>query len=172
VEAPRSAVWRDRIVTAEWVYGTVLVMALIAAGAPEDDQAATSADAVELLIEVLATVIVFWIAHAYAETIARHGRAGSERTRIGATVAAAARHSVGLLGAAVPLCIPILLAATGVIGVDDATDWAELIGLIVLAVSSAWTFIVRGSRWWVTVLGTVAAVLLGVIVTLLDLLLH
>ena len=168
MEGPRTALWRDRIVTAEWVYGTVLVMALITAGAPDDDE---PGDPGETLAVVLSTVVVFWIAHAYAEAVARYGRAG-QRGGIGEAIRAAARHSLGLLGAAVLPSIAVVLAVTGTLDFDSATDIALLLGLAVLAVSSAWTFIVRGARWWTTVIGTVVSVLIGMVVVLLDFLLH
>jgi hypothetical protein len=158
-----SAVMRDRAITAEWVYGTILFMALVLGAADDDD--ATAGD---VLTVAIGTMVVFFIAHTYAETIAGYSRG----SRVVRPMRAAARHSLGLLGAIVLPSIPLVLSLFGAVAVDDAVDYSLIVGLIVLGATSAWAFITRKAPWWACILGTLAAVTLGFVVMLLDYIVH
>jgi drug/metabolite transporter (DMT)-like permease len=153
----------ERLLSAELVYGTIVFMALVMATSDEDDTSAADA-----LTWGVVTMVVFWIAHVYAATLAGYALHREVRHPI----RTAARHHLGLLGAVVLPGIPLALSVAGVLDVDDATDWSILVGLAVLGVTSAVAFIVRRAPWWSAVLGTIGAVLLGLIIVLLDYLVH
>jgi membrane protein YqaA with SNARE-associated domain len=83
------------------VYGTVVVGGLLAAEAPERETYP------ETLASVLIALLVYWMAHTYAEVTARRIE---ERGRLTATaLATSMRHEVWILfGAAVPV-LPLVI---------------------------------------------------------------
>src|SRR6187402_2820144 len=108
---------RDRIVTADAVYGTILFAALIAVkaddehgsdGVPGDataasgahvqvDVTAAHADLVQVILVSVGTLLVFWAAHVYARTIAGHGLRNGEDVRLGQSFRQGVRRSMGML---------------------------------------------------------------------------
>jgi hypothetical protein len=153
----------DRSISTEWVYGTIVYLALILSISEDDDITAT-----EVLLWGITTMVVFFIAHIYAHTIAAYSR-GQKNIK---PFRAAVRHSVGLLLAAVLPSIPLVMAVAGAVTLDHAVDIASVVGLGVLGATSLWAFISRRAPWWVCILGTLAAVALGGIVVLLDYIVH
>ena len=86
---------------ARLVYGTVVVGGLLAAEAPERETYA------EVLASVAIALLVYWMAHTYAEVTARRIE---ERGRLTTTaLVSSMRHEVSILfGAAVPV-LPLLI---------------------------------------------------------------
>jgi len=143
---------RDRIVTADAVYGTILFAALIAVkaddehgsdGVPGDataasgahvqvDVTAAHADLVQVILVSVGTLLVFWAAHVYARTIAGHGLRNGEDVRLGQSFRQGVRRSMGMLYSAIPATIVLILGATGLFG--DAADWALWVNVLVLGV--------------------------------------
>ena len=186
------SVWasiRDQVVSADAIYGTILYAALIAVASDENGADGTGdgipGDATQhgVVIEfgggaldrvavfdtlLLAgvTLIVFWLAHVYARTIAGHGAAKSLRTALGNALDA----SAGMLYAAIPSTIVLLLGIIGVL--PDAADWSLVIAILVLGILGYQSFAERGSRVWLRILGAVVSGLLGLILVILDASVH
>lgn len=118
----------------EAVYGVILVSGLVAvAGSAE-------ISAVRALVLCVMTVIVFWAAHVYAGTVARHGAhvaaATGEMEVVGLrrAIRASIDHANGLLVSAV---LPVLVLVAGAAGLldDQVALWATLwvnVGVLLL----------------------------------------
>ncbi len=156
---------RHEVVTPEAIYGTILVTALIVLA--EDGESDFS-----LLVVVVATSFVFWIAHVFAATVARHGKRGDTEIPLGQALADAVRHSSGLLTSAVIPVLFLALGAAGVLSEAVAYDLALVVGVVVLFLLGLLAFAERGSRWYWCLLGGLATALLGVIVIFLKVVFH
>jgi len=105
------------------IYGTLLVMALLAVE-PEDDPAGKVAAAVAV------TMLVFWLAHVYAHSIGSRVRTGARvswrhlRTEMA--------HEWPLVQSAVPALAALLLAAAGVFGTHTAVVIGLTLGMVEL----------------------------------------
>lgn len=145
------------------VYGTVLVTALIGA----DIDAASDLD---VIVFLLGTVGVFWLAHVYAAVVASRGRTPVPPLREG--LLAGVRHSGGMV---VAMLVPVALLGLGAVGVlgEWPAYWAALgSGVLVLgAIGYGNARRTGGTRRW-RVLGTAVTAGLGVIVILLSILVH
>lgn len=122
----------------EAIYGLILVSGMIVVS---NSLVGTSANA---LITVVVTVVVFFIAHVYAGSLARlaatEGAAG-----FFPSVRASARHSIGMLVAAVPPLVILLLGTTRVFP-DDTAIWAALIVDTVLLGILGWFAVARWTK--------------------------
>ena len=99
------------------VYGIVLVTALIAVGWDDDTD-------LEVLVFVVGTVLVFWLAHIYAAVVA--SRAAETPLVLRTAVARGIRHTYGML---VAMLIPALLLSLAVIGlVEEYTAYYLALG--------------------------------------------
>ena len=110
-----------------FVYGTIVVLSVIVAGAK-----AYPDDTTRIAALVAVTTLVFWLAHAYAHALTHSVRTGQRLTfdevrRIG-------RHEAGLIQAGVPSIAVLLLGSLDVLDVDTAVWLALCFGLVVLAV--------------------------------------
>jgi hypothetical protein len=147
------------------VYGVILVSTLIAIGW----EAATD---LEVLLFTLGAVVVFWLAHIYAGTIARE-EVGETRWRsILTAVRASMRHSWGML---LPMVLPAVflgLAALDVIDEYVGYYLALWVGVVVLAVIGWLASARRGSHWGWRLVSAVATASLGLIVIWLSSLVH
>jgi len=180
---------RDRVVSADAIYGTILFAALIAAasgqgstdgegdGIPGDaslhgislhfgDQAIDRGADLETLLVAGATLIVFWLAHVYAHTIAGHGAMKSVR----AALAHALETSSGMLIAAIPSTIVLLLGVVGLL--PDAADWSLVLAVVVLGVLGWQSFVERGSGVGGRIVGAVVSALLGLALMILKVVVH
>lgn len=110
-----------------FIYGTILVLAVIAVGAR-----AYPHEAAEIATLVAATSIVFWFAHVYAralaESIVRDRRLSLAELRH------IARREGTMIGAAVPSVAALLLGAFGVVSTKAAVWAAFGLGLTLLVV--------------------------------------
>ena len=111
---------------ADAVYGTILVLAVVAAFS-EDDHATVTA----ILGGAVATSVVFWLVHVYADVLSR--RAAGEEGRLGPLVRHAAHQEWPLVEAAIAPCVPLLLGAVGVFGRSLAITLSLIVGLVDLA---------------------------------------
>ena len=94
---------------------------------------------------VISTVIVFWAAHVYAGTVARHGH-DDDASSLRVAFREALGRSHGLLVASVPASIVLLLGALRAFN-DDITIWLALwINVAVLAVLGFVAFARAGRR--------------------------
>jgi hypothetical protein len=110
-----------------FIYGTILVLAVIAVGAR-----AYPHEAAQIAALVAATSIVFWLAHVYARSVAQsivHDRRLSL-----AELRLIARREGTMIGAAVPSVAALLLGAFGVVSTRAAVWAAFGFGLALLVV--------------------------------------
>jgi hypothetical protein len=133
-----------------FVYGTIIVLAVIAASAKAYP---TSPEHVIAVVAI--TTVVFWLAHVYAHGLGHAVNSGEHLTL--AELRHIARHEAALVEAALPCLIPIVLAAFGVLKPATAYWIAFFIGLAVL-VFNGWLF-ARSER--MGALGTILVVTLN-----------
>lgn len=108
------------------VYGTVAVGALLAAESPEQETYA------ETLASVLIALLIYWMAHSYAELTARRIEEG-ERLTSSALVGSMLHEIWILVGAAIPV-IPLLIwwvAGGSLADADTAAIWTAA-GMVVI----------------------------------------
>ncbi|TQJ31718.1 hypothetical protein [Microbacterium sp. SLBN-146] len=149
----------------EAVYGLILVSGMIVVS---NSLVGTSINA---LLTVVVTVFVFFCAHVYAGTLARlaatDGAAG-----FGPSLVASAKHSLGMLIAAVPPLVVLLLGVTRVFP-DDTAIWAALILDTALLAVLGWFAVSRWTvRVWPRILSAVITAGFGVILVALKALIH
>jgi hypothetical protein len=145
------------------VYGIVLVTALIAVGWEDDTD-------LEVLVFVVGTVFVFWLAHIYAAVVA--SRAARPPLVLRTAVVRGIRHTYGML---VAMLIPAVLLGLGVIGLlDEYTAYYLALGSgIVLLGAIGYANAARnGSSWPWRIGGVLATTGLGAFVILLSIVVH
>jgi hypothetical protein len=118
------------------VYGTIVVLAILAAGAESE-----SIDAWELDVLMVGTVVLLWIAHVYAHGIAESVAAKTPLDEEAVRTLAVREASIVL--AAVGPAIALLLGAVGLIGDENAAWLAMAVGILTLVVQGSAT---RGRR--------------------------
>lgn len=150
------------LATGEGVYGLILVAGLIASAS------SAQASSLRVLLFVVVTLGVFWLAHVYSSVVAAHGRVGRDdrpqplRTVIWASV----RHAMGMLLAGVFPAAALLLGAIGLLP-DRSANW---LALWVCVGALAWlgyrAFLQRGAALHVRLLGALATASFGLIIIL------
>jgi hypothetical protein len=148
------------------IYGTILVMAVITALSHDDNVGSG-----ELIVAVLATTFVFWIAHVYAEVLGRRVEGEGGRPTF-ATIAVAARGEWPLVEAAL---LPVLCLLVGVVGVVE-TDTAVSIAIGAGVVELFAYGIAAGRRLHLSTGATIVVGVvngaIGLLVVLLKVLVH
>jgi hypothetical protein len=150
------------------IYGVVLVSAIIAVSWEDETD-------LDVLLFTLGSVVVFWLAHIYAGTVAREETEVADRPRYRAILEAAlasARHTAGLLIAMVLPTIALLLAVVGVLDEYVAYYLALWVGVAVLAVLGWTASARRGSPWHWRLVSAIVTASLGVLVIWLGALFH
>lgn len=157
---------RGSFVTEESVYGTILVSGMIVVAG---EYKATSW---QTFVIVIGTVLVFWVAHVYAGTVAGHGVIEGDETTLGTALRRAIRRSAGFLTSALIPSVVLLIGALRVIP-DNIAIWVALwLGVVILGVLGYSAFALRGSSWPVRILGCLSTAALGVAIILLKALIH
>jgi hypothetical protein len=150
---------------ADAVYGTILVLAVVAALSRD-----RNASAGAILGAAAATSIVFWIVHVYAEVINRE--TSGDTTPFWSLVRQSGWQEWPLVEAALLPMLPLLLGALGVFGRSAAITLSLVVGLGDLWI---WGYAagraVHHSRLK-SVLTGAGAVALGVVMVLLKNLVH
>jgi hypothetical protein len=127
VSRPRTRVGRRQ--TGErlggFIYGTIVVLAVIVAGAR-----AWEHEAGHIAGLVAVTVLVFWLAHVYANALA-HSVAHDEHLSL-AELRRIAHREASILEAAVPPLVALLLGAFGIVSTKLSVWVAFGLGLVVL----------------------------------------
>ena len=124
-EALGRAAMGERL--AGFIYGTIVALAVLVAGAK-----AFPHEAGHIAVLVVATTLVFWLAHVYAHGLGRS--VARDRSLTLAELRDVARHEWAIVEAALLLAIPLLIAAVGLISTRLGV-WLSLgTGLAVLAV--------------------------------------
>jgi hypothetical protein len=106
------------------LYGTVIVMATLT------DAYATEKHPLKLAVIVLSTSLVIWMAHLHAEGLARSMAA--ERRLTWADTRHVARHELGILLAAAPPALALVVGAAGIVDETTAIWLALALGVATL----------------------------------------
>ena len=157
---------RTTFATEESVYGVILVsgMIVVAGGHGESSWV--------VFWTVLITVIVFWAAHVYAGTVARHGLDVDRMIGLREAFRISFRRSLGLLASALIPSFILLLGATRAIP-DAYAIWVALwVGVLVLAVLGWIAFSRRGSPWPIRLAGALGTASFGFAMILMKALIH
>lgn len=120
--APAPAASSREPSLARAIYGAILALAVVLAVSDDPENGI-----VYVLGGLLATAVVFWLSHVYAEVLAEHVRPGT--TRWGADIRAALAREWPLVQAAVPLAAGLLLGVVGLVSRDTAVNIAIAAGL-------------------------------------------
>ncbi|MFE6736494.1 hypothetical protein [Microbacterium sp. NPDC057650] len=165
-ESPAARLLRASFATEEAVYGVILVAGMIAVSG------AHGATSLKVFWTVLVTVIVFWLAHLYAGTVAGHGLDRDRVVSLGESFRVALRRSLGLLlSSLIPLLI-LLMGSARLIS-DKLTIWLALwMCVAVLAVLGYIAFRRRGAPWYIRLLGALTTAAFGVVIILAKALIH
>ena len=158
---------RGGFVTAESVYGIILVSGMIVASGAE------GASSWSVFLSVLGTVIVFWAAHVYAGTVAAHGvESDGAHTSLKIAFRGSLRRSLGLLTAALLPSGVLLLGALQTIN-DAVAIWTALwLGVVILAVIGYSAFARLGSTVPMRIVGSLTTAAFGVAMIVLKALIH
>lgn len=145
------------------VYGIVLVTALIGVGWEDETD-------LEVLVFLVGTVFVFWLAHIYAAVVA--SRAAGTPGALRAAVVHGIRHTNGML---VAMLIPAFLLWLGVIGLVE--EWTAYFlalgsGVVMLALIGYANAARNRSPWYWRVGGVLATTGLGLLVIVLSIIAH
>ena len=141
---------------AGFVYGTIVVLAVLVAGAR-----AFPNDAGRIAVMIVVTSGVLWVAHVYAHALAQ-SVANDARVSLAELRLIATREG-SILEATVPPLAALLLAAFYLVSTDTAVWIAFGVGLVVLAVQGIVFARVERLRWPSTVLVVAANVGLGLV---------
>lgn len=150
------------IASEEGVYGLILVTGLIASAG------STGAHSGKTLILTGVTVVVFWLAHVYAGTVAAHGSTGTDGSPLSlrASASRAVRRSRGLLASTLPPAVPLILGALRLIPHDVAIWTALWVGVAALAVLGFLSYTRKGASLHRRILGALSAASFGVVIIL------
>lgn len=163
--APRRGVRRvlDAYSGEHAVYGLVLVTALIAVGWQDETD-------LDVLLFVVGTVVVFWLAHIYAAVVA--SRASRPAKPLGTAIVDGVRHSSGMVVAMLVPAVLLLLGAVGVVEEYTAYFLALGSGVVLLAIIGYANAARNGSPLGWRILGAVSTTALGLLVVGLSILVH
>ena len=145
------------------VYGIVLVTALIGVGWDDETD-------LEVLIFVVGTVIVFWLAHIYAAVVA--SRAARPPVVLRVALVHGIRHTYGML---VAMLVPALLLWLAVVDlVEEYTAYYLALGsgIVLLALIGYANAARNGSTWPWRIAGILSTTALGLLVIVLSILVH
>jgi hypothetical protein len=144
----------DRL--AGFIYGTIVVLSVIVAGAKAFPNGMGHIAAL-----VVITVLVFWLAHVYAFSL---GDSVSKQEHLTvAEVTTIARREASLVYSAVPSVVVLLLGELGVLS-SKAAIWGALgVGLAVLAVQGVLFARIERLGWIATLVVVTVNVSLGLV---------
>lgn len=147
--------------TAGTIYGTIVVMATVAAGSKGEDT-----DAWRLAVVVGVTVLVLWVAHVYSHTLAKSIEEGRrlDRVRLGAV----ARRELAIPAAAFAPIAALVLAALDVLDEQTAVWLALGVGVATLAAQGARYATVERLGRTRTLVAILLNVLLGLVIVGLE----
>ena len=158
---------RTTFATEESVYGVILVSGMIVVAGGHGESSWT------VFWTVLITVIVFWAAHVYAGTVARHGLDHDRMIGLREAFRISFRRSLGLLASALIPSFILLLGATRAIP-DAVRDlgWRSGWACVVLAVLGWIAFSRRGSPWPVRLAGALGTASFGIAMIVMKAFIH
>jgi len=145
------------------VYGTIIVMAVIAAGSR-----GAHTDPWRLAVLVAGTVLVLWLAHVYAHALSES--VAAERRLDWAELSGLARREAAVPFAALAPIGALLLGALEVMREQSAIRLALGIGVATLAVQGARYARVEGFGRTATLVAVAVNVALGLVIVALEIL--
>jgi hypothetical protein len=152
--------------TEQSIYGVILVAGMIVVAGAGGGSSWT------VFTTVVFTSIVFWAAHVYAGTVARHGLSPGKPSSLSDALRHSLHQSLGLLTSAIIPSLVLLLGATQAID-DMSAIWAALwTGVAVLAVLGYRAYAKRGAPWWARLAGAAGTAAFGVAMILLKAFVH
>jgi hypothetical protein len=146
------------------VYGTLVVMATLAAGSRGEDT-----DAGRLAVFVGVTVLVLWVAHVYSHALGESLERGRRLDR--AELVDVARREWAIPAAAVAPIAVLVLAALGVLDDQTGVRLALGIGVGTLAVQAARYAVAEQLGRTGTLVAIALNLLLGLVIVALEVLL-
>ncbi len=147
------------------IYGQILATAVVATLSEDPDYAVS-----DVLIAVVVTTIVFWLAHVYAESTAR--RLTMDRNIRPSEILVVAREEGTMVLAAIPTVLVLSLAAFEAFGRTLALDLALAVGIAEL-VGLGYVIARRSSfRFWATVGSVLLTASFGLIIVTLKVAVH
>jgi hypothetical protein len=156
----RSVVW-----LADYVYGTISTLVAIAGLTFETNPGALTTAGV-----VVVGAIAIWLAHALSQLVILRSWQNLEVRR--SDIVAELRGSWTIVTAAIPATLIFVAAGAGLFTVKTAFSLAELVGVLALAVVGFGTAGGSGRSVWRRALYILALVSVGVLIVLLELLVH
>ncbi|MGZ0711920.1 hypothetical protein ACWPKO_26645 (plasmid) [Coraliomargarita sp. W4R53] len=165
---PTRRLWHH-LGTPSAIYGLLVYASLIAAMSVNRHDGDTVGS---LLLFSGVTLVVFWAAHLYANTLAHHGDERADGATIAMSIKHGADESIGMLEAAVIPTIPLVLGVLEVLTPARAVLWSLISATVMLGVLGFVAFAVRHDAWWVRVLGALGTAAFGVLIILLEGSLH
>ena len=175
-----------KFVTPEAVYGLVLYAAIVAAASDEaenavegdgaslvwNDTTITISDAAGVLIWVVLSMIVFWGAHVFAHAVAGHGVRNGRPVSVANATRMAFQRSSGMLYAPVLPTLVLLFGALAVIPDDLAIEAALWVSVGLLGILGFLAFVAKRSSWIISILGGLATAVLGLLIILINAVMH
>ena len=145
------------------IYGTIVASAVIATTAGGHESAAL------ILEATLATLLVFWLAHVYADFLGHELRRASSRLRLMASVMV---QELSMLVAPALSIFFLLLGALGVLGEALAVGLALWNGVVQLVGWGVGAGRQRGQAWPAALLTGLVNGAFGVVIVVLEVQLH
>lgn len=153
----------DRREVERAIYGTVSVIAFIAAAAHDERSAA------RVLAFAAGSSVVVWAVHVYASVLSVSGPDGVSWRE---AISQALRHETGVLeGAILPLVV-LLLGAVGVIEDQRAILWSMWAGVVMLVLMPTVWLRRAGQPWWRCALASAVGGFFGLVLIGLKVVLH
>lgn len=147
------------------IYGQIVVTSTLAVLGHD-----SSLSAFSILLSLLATMLVLWVAHVYSELLAERVRIG--RKLHGHEITAAAAHDWPLVQAVAPAAVTLALAWIGLWSTDTGVTLGVALGVLSLFV---WGLVI-GRRsaftWGRTLVVALFSSALGLAIIALELLVH
>jgi hypothetical protein len=147
------------------IYGAILSTALIAAYSED-----SGSDPLQIAAAVLVAALIFWLAHAYADVLAR-GLALRERASVSRARTELGREWPMVMGALLPI-LPLLLAPLGVLSDYGAENAAIISGVALLGLVGALIAWRRGEGLLGMAFNASGSALFGVVVVALKAIVH
>lgn len=160
--ARRMGAWLDaRFRSPAAIYGLIVFAAFVTIASDHAE------DPWDMLDASAWTLVVFFTAHVFAHTLTDHGERG-----LGEAWWHAVRHSAGMLYAAIPSALVLVVCGMQGASADDAyvaTVWTTTIVLAILGYVAYWR---RGAHPMIRLLGAVGTAVLGILIVLLEYAVH
>lgn len=154
--------WLDaRFRTPAAIYGLLVFQAFITIDTDEGDSAW------EVLGTSIGTLVVFFVAHVFANVLTDHGEHGLRRATWRSM-----RHASGMLYAAVPASLVMVAGGVQGLEMEDVYEQTMWVTWVVLAILGYAAYQRRGAHIVIRILGALATAALGILIVLLEYAIH